>query len=112
MGLLATRVEPALAALATQQPQQRQQDQRTNDYRDDDSGIHTSLLPSGVLGRGTRQWGPVRLLRGLLLFLLLVLDQLPLQHLPGRVAGQLVDELELARHLEVREVLLDVALQL
>src|SRR6185503_9464083 len=44
--------------------------------------------------------------------LLLALDQLALEDLAGGVAGQLVEELDLARGLVAGEVLLHVALQL
>src|SRR3954470_24508470 len=48
-----------------------------------------------------------------LLFLLaLLLQELALQHLAGRVARKLVEELDVARHLVAREMLLHVALHL
>src|SRR5215204_7508874 len=60
-------------------------------------------LRTPVSGAGGLRCGPL---------LHLFLDQLALQDLAGRVARQLVDEDDLARHLVARQVLPHVALEL
>ena len=73
-----------------------------------------SLPRGGVVypPTGGRRCQPVAgtRLRGRALLLLVLLLQLLLQHLAGRVARQLVDELDLARHLVARQVRLHLLL--
>src|SRR5919106_3754136 len=100
--LVAARLELALAALAADEREQREQNQRYYDDCNDDANIHIpGLLPcleTGYPGGpgllGNRHLG-----------------ELALQHLSGGVAGQLVHEDDLPRHLVARQVLLHVALE-
>src|SRR3954463_5978932 len=67
-----------------------------------------------AVSRGRLALGPGLLLRGGLLLgaVLFLLLELLLHDLAGRVARQLVDELDLARDLEAREIRLHVLLEL